>query len=325
MQPVVIAIGGNALYNAKTGQNLDPERLAVVCKRLVGIYEAGFLPVVTFGNGPQVGNLLDMAETSARCADAPASLDVCVAWTQGEIGYRLQRALGNQLRAQGLATPVVALNTTVQIHPGDPAFQKPTKPVGRFISPEEAQALYQTRGWVVGPDANRGYRRLVPSPKPQQILEAEAIAALIAKGFIVLCCGGGGIPVAASGAGPAAPEEYIGIEAVIDKDYTSCLLAEQLGIPNLLICTEVANVYLHFGTPQQQALHTVSLEAAKTYMEAGHFASGSMGPKVAALIRFLEAGGQRAFITSLDMAQEALTGEAGTVFVRSAAPQTVPI
>ncbi len=306
MESVLIAIGGNALYDKKTGNNLSPAMVTEVCSRIVEVYLQGYLPVITFGNGPQVGNLLDMAETSARLFESPVTLDVCVSWTQGEIGYWLSRELTRQLLARGINKPIMALNTLVEVNPDDPAFQKPSKPVGKFISAEEAQQLYEERGWIIGPDANRGYRRLVPSPRPLRIVEAEAIQALIDNRFMVLCCGGGGIPVYLKDG------VFQGLEAVIDKDFTSCLLAKTLKIENLIICTEVENVCLNFGTPQQQALHRISVAEAEGYMEEGHFGAGSMGPKVAAMIDYVRHGGKRAFITSLDKVVDALAGKAGT-------------
>lgn len=310
-QSVLIAIGGNALYDKKSGDNVSEAMVEEVCKHIVAAYRQGYLPVITFGNGPQVGNLLDMAETSAKLFETPIPLDTCVAWTQGEIGYAISMALSRQLRASDINVPVVAVNTTVEVDPCDPAFEKPSKPVGRFITMEEAQLLYEKRGWVVGPDANRGYRRLVPSPRPKRILEADAIAAMIGQGVIVLCCGGGGIPV---GRNPET-DAWQGLEAVIDKDYTSCLIAKTLGIENVIISTEVENVYLNFGGPDQQPLYRLTLAEARQYQNEGHFSAGSMGPKVAALMDYVEAGSgkaRRAFITSLEKVQEALMGKAGT-------------
>lgn len=306
MESVLIAIGGNALYDKQLGNNLSSLMVEAVCRRIVEVYQSGYLPVVTFGNGPQVGNLLDMAETSARLFETPVTLDTCVSWTQGEIGYWLARELTRQLHQQGLLTTVMAVNTMVEVNPLDPAFQSPSKPVGRFISAEEAHRLYEERGWIVGPDANRGYRRMVPSPRPLRIVEADAIGDLVKKGVITLCCGGGGIPVYVKDG------VFQGIEAVIDKDFTSCLLAKTLQIENLIICTEVENVYLNFGQPDQTALRRLSLSEAEHYQAEGHFGAGSMGPKVAAMIDYVHHGGKRAFITSLDKVVEALNGEAGT-------------
>jgi carbamate kinase len=306
MESVLIAIGGNALYDKQSGNNLSPAMVSEVCRRIVEVVQSGYLPVITFGNGPQVGNLLDMAETSARMFSTPITLDTCVSWTQGEIGYWLTRELTRQLMAQGIHKPIMAVNTLVEVNPDDPAFQKPSKPVGKFIDADEAQRLYEERGWIIGPDANRGYRRMVPSPRPLRILEAEPIRQLIDHAFIVMCCGGGGIPVYQKDG------VLQGIEAVIDKDFTSCLLAKTLKIENLIICTEVEHVYLNFGKPDQTALRRLSLAEAEQYLAEGHFGAGSMGPKVAAMIDYVRHGGKRAFITSLDKMVEALCGKAGT-------------
>lgn len=313
MEAVLIAVGGNALYDKANGNNVSEAMVRTVCERVMEVLALGYLPVITFGNGPQVGNLLDMAETSARLFEKPITLDTCVAWTQGEIGYALAFELTRQLKAKGLDKdkPVVAVNTSVEVDPNDPAFQKPSKPVGKFISMEEAQRLFEERGWVIGPDANRGYRRLVPSPMPIRILEADAIGAMIQQGIITLCCGGGGIPVGYQN------KEFVGIEAVIDKDYTSCLIAKTLKIENVIICTEVENVYLNFGKPDQTALRRLTLSDAEQYMAEGHFSAGSMGPKVAALIDYVKQGGKRAFITSLDKLTDALQGNAGTEIYQS--------
>jgi carbamate kinase len=306
MESVLIAIGGNALYDKQSGNNLSPAMVSEVCRRIVEVYQSGYLPVITFGNGPQVGNLLDMAETSARMFSMPITLDTCVSWTQGEIGYWLTRELTKQLLTLGINKPIMAVNTLVEVNPDDPAFQKPSKPVGKFIDADEAQRLYEERGWIIGPDANRGYRRLVPSPRPLRILEADPIRQLIDHEFIVMCCGGGGIPVYQKDG------VLQGIEAVIDKDFTSCLLAKTLNIENLIICTEVEHVYLNFGKPDQTALRRLSLTEAEQYLAEGHFGAGSMGPKVAAMIDYVKHGGKRAFITSLEKVVEALSGKAGT-------------
>lgn len=306
MESVLIAIGGNALYDRQSGENLSVERLTEVCSRIVTVCQQGYLPLITFGNGPQVGNLLDMAETSVRTFGTSVTLDACVSWTQGEIGYRLSRELTRQFTVLGLERPVIALNTQVEVSPDDPAFMEPSKPVGRFISAEEAQRLYEERGWIIGPDANRGYRRRVPSPRPIRILEADAIRGLMDTGWIVLCCGGGGIPVY------RRDGVLHGIEAVIDKDFTSCLLARTLKIENLIICTEVENAYLRFGTPEQTALRHLTLADAERYLAEGEFGAGSMGPKMAAMVDYVREGGGRAMITSLERMVAALEGRAGT-------------
>jgi len=310
MKRVLIAIGGNALYDKEGGDNLDHRKVHEICGNITNVVKQGYLPVITFGNGPQVGNLLDMAETSARFYASRVTLETCVSWTQGQMGYWIANELTSHLIRAGVDLTVMPTITSVEVDPMDPAFASPSKPVGNFITEEVAQRLYEERGWVVGPDSNRGYRRLVPSPKPQKIVEAPALGKLIDNDVIVLCCGGGGVPVYRT------KEGLRGIEAVIDKDYTSCLLAKTLGIENLIICTEVEYVYLNYGTPQQEPLRRVSLEAAKDYFMQGHFSAGSMGPKVAALVDYVEHGGERAFITSLPQMTEALAGNTGTEIYR---------
>lgn len=306
IERVLIAIGGNALYDKATGSNLDAAKVTTVCENVVAVLKAGYIPIITYGNGPQVGNLLNMSETATGEHGPPTTLDTCVAWTQGEIGFRLRAELSRQLRLNGLDALVMAVITTVEVDPKDPAFQNPSKPVGRFLDQAEAERLAQERGWVVGEDSNRGYRRRVPSPRPKRILELEATGRLIKNGVITFCCGGGGIPVWEQNG------FLYGIEAVIDKDYTSCLLAKGLGIENLIICTEVETMYLNFGKPDQTPLRRVSLAEAERYLKAGHFAAGSMGPKVEALVDYLRHGGKRAFITNLENVTSALAGDRGT-------------
>ena len=315
-QRVLIAIGGNALYDKHSGVLVDTRVLETLARDLVAIIQAGYSPVITFGNGPQVGQLLDMAETSVRMFARPVTLDTCVAWTQGEIGYKLLNILQNKIWQAKLPHTVLSVQTSVVVNPDDPAFQNPTKPIGRFITPEEADQLYVERGWIIGPDSNRGYRRMVPSPKPQRVLEMAALIPLIQDPHVIpLCGGGGGVPVFIDDTGIHP------IEAVVDKDYTSCVLAKSLNIPNLLICTEVDAVYLHYGQPEQVALRTVTLSEAEKYMAQGHFSAGSMGPKVAALLDYLRISDndtipiiKRAMIGSVETMLQTLLGKAGTAF-----------
>lgn len=310
MRPILIAIGGNALFDLENGNNVDPSKIGSVCREIVEAVLLGYQPIITFGNGPQVGNLLEMTEKYTLPPKWPIPLDVCVAWTQAEIGYFLTKELENQLGQHQIQKTIIAVNTTVVVDSRDPAFYNATKPVGNFYSQEDAEALSDERGWEMKQDSNRGYRRVVPSPKPIRILEEEAIQTLIQCGAIVLCGGGGGIPV--------AEEDTVlrGVEAVIDKDYTACLIASRLRIPELLICTGVEKVCLNFGTPDEKALDEVDLTQAKQYLAEGHFPPGSMGPKVEALIRFIEQGGKRATMTRLEKLGAALNGQSGTHFVR---------
>lgn len=308
-QSVLIAIGGNALFDVENGNNIDPASLSAVCGEIVKAVKLGYQPVITFGNGPQVGNLLEMSERYTMPPKWPIPLDVCVAWTQAEIGYFLTKELYNQLKKAGLSISIMEVNTTVVVDSNDPAMINPTKFVGSFFTQDEADALSDERGWQMKADSNRGYRRVVPSPKPIRIVEEDAIRMLVEGGSLILCGGGGGIPV--------AEEDGImrGVEAVIDKDYTACLLAGRLGIREIVICTGVDNLFLNFGTPQAVPLSTVQIDEARAYLAQGQFPPGSMGPKVEALIRFVEQGGTRAIITRLEKLADALSGQCGTQFV----------
>ncbi len=312
MKSVLIAIGGNALFDMENGNNIDPNHIEAVCHEIVGVVKLGYQPVITFGNGPQVGNLLEMTEKYCLPPKWPIPLDVCVSWTQAEIGYFMTKVLANQLRDAGLIRSIMAVNTTVVVDADDPAFLNPTKYVGNFFNEADAQMMSIERGWEMKKDSNRGYRRVVPSPIPVKILEEDAIKALVDSGAIIMCGGGGGIPVAEE------DNQLRGVEAVIDKDYTACLLATRLNIQELVICTGVDNVYLNFGTPEEQALEAVTLEDARQYLAQGHFPPGSMGPKVEALIRFLEQGGKQAIMTRLQNLGAALSGKAGTRFLNNA-------
>ncbi|MBX2860320.1 MAG: carbamate kinase [Vampirovibrio sp.] len=306
MKKVLIAIGGNALFDETGGNNILPAAVENVCRQIVGVVQQGYFPIITFGNGPQVGNLLNIAETTAMLFSKPIKLDTCVSWTQGELGYHIAKELRSLFAKHHIELPVVAMNTTVEVDPNDRAFEYPAKPIGRFISAEDSQKLFAEKGWIVGPDANRGHRRMVPSPAPLNIQELDAIRHLMEKEIVTLCCGGGGIPVTNTG------EYYKGLEAVIDKDYTSCLLAKELQIPTLVICTNIDHVYLNFGKPDQKALKRMPLPQAQAYLEDGQFSKGSMGPKVTALIDYVQAGGERALTCRLDQLIPALAGDAGT-------------
>ncbi len=314
MKTVLVAVGGNALFDAKGGNNIDPASLDTICQELVKVVQLGYQPIITFGNGPQVGNLLEMAEKHNLPPKWPISLDTCVAWTQAEIGYFLTKALHNHLRAAGFQKNLIEVNTTVVVDENDPAFLNATKPVGHFFSKAEANTLSKERGWEMKQDSNRGYRRVVPSPRPLRVVEETAIRHLVEGGCLVLCGGGGGIPVMED------QGNLVGVEAVIDKDYTACLLATRLKIEELVICTAVEQVYLNFGTPEAKALSLVTVPEARQYLEEGHFPAGSMGPKVDALIGFVEAGGKRAMLTRLETLSNGLQGQTGTRFVQDSEP-----
>lgn len=310
---IVVALGGNALL-PPGGRGEGSESLRALresAQEIAQIIAEGAQVVLTHGNGPQVGHLLIQQE-EARSQAPPQPLDVCVAMTQGQIGYRLQQALQSALEQQGLPLPVVTVITQVLIDPQDPAFREPTKPIGPFYSEEEAEELRRTKGYVlrrVGRGA-RPYRRVVPSPRPLKIVEEGCVRQLVEAGCVVIACGGGGVPVVPTGCC------LEGVEAVIDKDLASERLATALKADTLLILTDVERVALRYGTPAQIDLERLTVEEARRHLEAGEFPPGSMGPKVEAAVRFVENGGKRAVIASLTRAVEALEGRAGTTIVK---------
>jgi len=265
----------------------------------------GYRIVVTHGNGPQVGSQLLRSEAgSSQTYTLP--LDVCVAMTQGEIGYILQTSLQTVLRSLNLSISVAGLITQVVVDRDDPAFQRPTKPIGPFYSKEAAQQKRDQLGWNIVEDAARGYRRVVASPKPLDIVELEIIKDCLEKEIIVIASGGGGIPVCRENG------SLVGIEAVIDKDRASALLAEKLGMNYFIISTEIEKVYINFKKPDQQPIGTIDLEEAKRYLAQGHFLEGSMMPKIEAAIEFLEHGGEKVIITDPEHIVPAIDGKAGT-------------
>lgn len=303
---IVIALGGNAL-----GNNL-PEQMEAVkttAKAIVDLAEDGNEIVIVHGNGPQVGVINNaMTEFAHKDGSEPTPLSVCVAMSQAYIGYDIQNALREEFLNRGAKLPPVAtMVTQVRVDPEDPAFQDPSKPIGRFMSKDEALKEAGDRGWIVREDAGRGYRRVVASPKPKEIIELSAIRAMADDGQIVICCGGGGIPVVAEG------KHLAGVPAVIDKDFAAELLAESLDADMLLILTAVEKAAVHFGKPEQRWLSEISAEEAERYAEEGQFAAGSMLPKVQAAIRFARSRkGRTAVITLLEKAREALQGKTGT-------------
>ena len=305
----VIALGGNAIL--QPGQKgifaEQMENVVTTCKQLVQMVKSGeYKIVITHGNGPQVGNILLQNEHSREVA-APMPLYVCGAQSQGLIGYMMQQALRNLLAEEGKGDiPVATVVTQTVVDRDDKAFQNPTKPVGPFYSEEEAQKLEKEKGYHLREDAGRGWRRVVPSPDPVEIFEKEAIRQLIDARTIVIASGGGGIPVVKEGA------SLVGVDAVIDKDLAGERLAVDVEAKIFLILTDVDQVKLDYRTPQEKSLSKMTLAEAKAYRDEGQFAEGSMEPKVRAAIRFVEAGGERAVITSLDKAMDALEGRAGT-------------
>lgn len=302
MPLAVAALGGNAIVgSAAEAAVVDLQRASAALARLVGL---GFELVVTHGNGPQVGQRLLEASANGRTE----RLDLLDAETEGSLGYLLQQSLGNELTKAGLARPVVSLVTQVVVDPRDPAFDAPTKPVGGFYDRARAEALARERGWRIVEDAGRGFRRVVPSPEPLEIVERRAIRALVEAGVVVVAAGGGGIPVARDSAGALR-----GVDAVIDKDRASALLARLLGADLLLILTAVPEVRFDFRQPGERPIRRLSVAEARTLLAAGQFAAGSMGPKVEAASGFTAATGRPAIITSAERLLDALVGTSGTL------------
>jgi carbamate kinase len=307
----VVAMGGHAFIRpGEKGTHEDHTRNArAICAELMTLVERGYRLVITHGNGPQVGDLLTRVELTRDTLPQPP-LDVLVAQTEGSLGYLLQRALLNELHARKLDRRVVTMVTQVTVASDDPAFGKPSKPIGPFLSKEDAEASRKQFDWVIGEDAGRGWRRLVPSPYPLDIVQAEMIRDVVWSGNIVVAAGGGGIPVALSANG-----DYVGVEAVIDKDLTSGVLATDVGAELLVILTAVDGVYVRWGQPDERRLGAVTMSEAEMYIREDHFPAGSMGPKVQAIHEFLQRGGRRGLITSADKLRDALDGEAGTHFI----------
>ena len=290
-EPVaVVAVGGNSLIiDPKRRTVLDQYEAAVESMmHIAGLIEAGWNVVITHGNGPQVGFILRRSELAAHELHS-VPLDSCGADTQGAIGYMFQKALHNEFRTRGLEKLAATVVTQVRVERDDPAFQNPTKPIGSFMDESTALNHRQEDGWSVKEDAGRGWRRVVPSPQPVEIVELEAIKQLIRSGTVVIAVGGGGIPVVRNDQG-----DLVGVEAVIDKDFASALLASRLPANLLLISTAVERVALNFKQPDQVWLDRMTLAEAQKYYAEGHFAKGSMGPKIEACIRFLEAGDEQA-------------------------------
>lgn len=309
----VVAVGGNALIQNDRHNSIPDQYQAVMetVGHVVEMIAAGWDLVLTHGNGPQVGFILRRSELAAEEV-APVPLDYAVGDTQGAIGYMFQKALRNELQRRGIQRPVVALVTQTLVSADDAAFQHPSKPVGSFFDRQTALARQQTLGWTVMEDAGRGWRRTVPSPAPLEIIEREVISQLLSQGCIVIACGGGGIPVIRD-----EHQQLQGVEAVIDKDLASALLAEQLGADLLLIPTGVEQVAINFGTPQQQWLDSLSIEQAQELLRQGQFGAGSMQPKVEAILGFVTRSVQQGkngqgLITSPQAIKAALNHQTGT-------------
>jgi carbamate kinase len=306
---VLITLGGNAILPVR-GTGTFEEQCAITRLSMQPIAELvrdGIEVVLSHGNGPIVGNILIRNE-AVRDQIPPMPLDVCGADSQGGIGYMMQQSLQNEFRRMDLLDrTVVTVVTQIVVDERDPAFRRPTKPIGPFYPQERARLLAKEKGWTIVEDAGRGYRRVVPSPRPLEVIEIAAIRGLVDDGVIVIAAGGGGIPVSRQWDGALH-----GVEAVIDKDLASSLLARLLGCDTLVIITGVDRVAVHFGKPEQKDLDVTTVEALERFQNEGHFPSGNMGPKVQAAIEFIRGGGQEVIITSPERTREALEGTAGT-------------
>jgi carbamate kinase len=309
----VVAVGGNSLIIDKARRTVPDqyEASAQTMSHIAGMIEAGWDVVITHGNGPQVGFILRRAELALHELH-PVPLDSCGADTQGAIGYMFQKALHNEFLQRGMQKQAATVVTQVLVDREDPAFENPSKPIGSFMDEPTAMDRSEKDGWAVVEDAGRGWRRVVPSPKPIRIVEKDPIQSLILQGFVVIAVGGGGIPVVEDDKG-----ELIGVEAVIDKDFASALLAVDIQADLFLISTAVEQVALNFNQPNQQWIDRMTLADAKRYLEEGHFAKGSMEPKIKAVIDYMENGGKEALITDPGNIERALLGETGTRIVHN--------
>lgn len=310
----VVAIGGNSLIKDKSHQTVEDQYQAAkeTTQHIADMIETGWDVAIGHGNGPQVGFILRRSEIAHKVEGMhEIPLEVCGADTQGAIGYALQQNLQNELHRRGIQKPVATVITQVLVDKEDPAFKNPTKPIGGFMDETEADKRTADLGWNVVEDAGRGWRRVVPSPLPKEVVELESVKTLIDNGGVVITVGGGGIPVIDNGDG-----EYVGTAAVIDKDYACSLLASKINADLLLISTAVEKVALNFGKPNQEWVDRMTLSEAQGYLAEGtHFAKGSMAPKIQAILWFLEAGGKQALITDPKNIGRALKGETGTWIV----------
>jgi len=304
----VVAVGGNSLIKDKAHQTVPDQYAAAVesMAHIAGMIEAGWDVVVTHGNGPQVGFILRRAELALHELHM-VPLDYCGADTQGAIGYMFQQALYNEFRRRGIKKQAATVVTQTLVDRNDPAFQHPSKPIGSFMDEKLARQRRDQEGWSVVEDAGRGWRRVVASPIPVRIIEQDAIETLIRAGYVVISTGGGGIPVVEDESGKLA-----GVEAVIDKDFGASILSSGIGADLFLITTAVEKVALNFNKPNQKWLDRMTLGEAKKYLEEGHFAKGSMEPKIRAIIQYLERGGKEALITDPENIERALAGATGT-------------
>lgn len=312
MKMLVVAVGGNAILPAgDAGDDAGQRRrLEETSRRLADLVEAGYDLLVTHGNGPQVGNILVQNEEARQKVPA-MPLDICVAESQAQIGYALQQALGNEFRARGIRKGVVCVITQVLVDPEDPAFAHPTKPIGPYYTREDEIVVKRAKGWKMVYDPRGGYRRVVPSPRPVDVVEKEILAKLVAQGDgrVIIAAGGGGIPVVRRG------DRLVGVEAVIDKDLASAVVAKAIGWKLLAIVTDVPRVALDFGTPAERPLDRMTMAEARRYLKEGQFPAGTMGPKIEAIVEFLDAGGERAVVADMEHLVDGVHGKAGTQVV----------
>ncbi len=310
----VIAIGGNSLIKDKQHQTVEDQYKAVyeTSEHITSMIEEGFDVVITHGNGPQVGFILLRSEIASKSEDHlhKIPLDSCGADTQGAIGYQIQQALGNIFKTKKIDKKPVTVVTQVLVDKDDTAFKNPSKPVGPFYSKVEAEVKKEKERWDMVEDSGRGFRRVVASPIPIEIIEEDAIKQLIISGFVVIAVGGGGIPVIKDDSGVLK-----GTAAVIDKDYASSLLASNIEADLFVISTAVEKVSLNFGKPEQEDISEMTVEQAKKYLEEGHFAKGSMEPKIKAVLKYFANGGKKAIITSPAKIHDAILGKTGTIII----------
>ncbi len=307
-QLAVVAVGGNSLItdHEHTAIHDQSQAAALSAHHIAAMVAAGWRVVVTHGNGPQVGFILRRSEIGMHEVP-PIPMNYATANTQGSIGYMFQRTLHNEFARRGIARPVATVLTQTLVERDDPAFADPAKPIGPHLDEATARRRAAEQGWAIREDAGRGWRRVVPSPRPRAILELRVIRSLVASGTVVIACGGGGLPVVRDAAG-----DLQGVEAVVDKDHASSVLAQEMGADLLLISTGVEKVAVRFNRPRQRWLDRLTLAEARAYLAAGEFAAGSMGPKIEAVIDYLEGSGGRGLITDPPNIARALAGETGT-------------
>ena len=307
----VVAFGGNALLRPEDRGTQEEQiaRAKQAARWLAEIVRHGYKLIVVHGNGPQVGNILVQAE-EASTKIPPQSLDVCVAQTEGSMGFLLQQAIRNRLDGIGLGGDVATILTEVEVDPADPAFKRPTKPIGPFFTRYRAEALERDLGWTMREDAGRGWRHVVPSPRPLRILNIETIEHMLNGAAVVIAAGGGGIPVVRGRDG-----QWRGVEAVIDKDFSSSLLASELKAEMYVVLTGVTKVAIDFEKPTQKTLDRITVAEAQRYLAEGQFPAGSMGPKIEAAIQFVTRGGKQVLITDVEHLRDALAGREGTLIL----------